>query len=46
MEEDELVEITPRSINITELGRLFIRNVAMHFDAYLQEKETRFSRTI
>ncbi len=46
MEEDELVEINSRSIIITELGRLFLRSVAMHFDAYLQEKETRFSRTI
>ncbi len=46
MEEDELVEITSENLSITELGRLFIRNVAMHFDAYLQEKETRFSRTI
>ncbi len=46
MEEDELVVITPESISITELGRLFIRNVAMHFDAYLQGKENRYSRTV
>ncbi len=46
MEKDELVEVTAENITITERGRLFIRNVAMCFDAYLQKRETRYSRTI
>jgi oxygen-independent coproporphyrinogen-3 oxidase len=48
MEEDGLVERGERHLGMTELGRLFLRNVCMLFDAYLpdQEKEGRFSRTV
>ena len=35
MEADGLVEIEPDHLEVTEAGRLFIRNVAMAFDAYL-----------
>ncbi len=34
------------SIHVTSLGRLFIRNVAMVFDAYLATKKTTFSQTV
>ncbi len=45
---ENLVEITDTQILVTELGRFFVRNVAMVFDAYLTAKlsEKRFSSTI
>ncbi|MEK7684412.1 MAG: oxygen-independent coproporphyrinogen III oxidase [Verrucomicrobiota bacterium] len=47
LEADRLVRKTAGGLEVTEIGRLFIRNIAMRFDAYLpQEKERRFSRTI
>jgi oxygen-independent coproporphyrinogen III oxidase len=47
LEADGLVKKTSRGISITDAGRLFIRNIAMRFDAYLpEERERRFSRTI
>ncbi len=49
MQEDGLVELTASRIQVTETGRLFLRNIAMCFDAYLQDStvETpRYSRTI
>jgi oxygen-independent coproporphyrinogen-3 oxidase len=50
MVDDGLVEITPDRIEVTPLGRLLVRNVAMSFDAYLGgclgRNATRFSRTV
>ncbi|HEX7859325.1 MAG TPA: oxygen-independent coproporphyrinogen III oxidase [Verrucomicrobiae bacterium] len=47
LEADGLVERSGDGVVVTETGRLFIRNIAMRFDAYLpQESERRFSRTI
>jgi oxygen-independent coproporphyrinogen III oxidase len=47
LENDGLLTRDSEKIQITERGRLFIRNIAMRFDAYLpQETERRFSRTI
>jgi oxygen-independent coproporphyrinogen III oxidase len=47
LEADGLLERNGDGITVTETGRLFIRNIAMRFDAYLpQESERRFSRTI
>jgi len=47
LEEDGLIELKDRRINILPVGRLLIRNVAMVFDAYLKsKKELKFSRTI
>jgi oxygen-independent coproporphyrinogen-3 oxidase len=48
LEEDGLVEIQKRNIIITKTGRLFLRNIAMCFDAYLQDREVSlsFSKTI
>jgi oxygen-independent coproporphyrinogen-3 oxidase len=47
MEADGLLVKTPAGIEVTDLGRLLIRNIAMRFDAYANtRKENRFSRTI
>ncbi len=47
LEEDGLIRIKDRKIEILPVGRLLIRNVAMVFDAHLRnKKELRFSRTI
>jgi oxygen-independent coproporphyrinogen-3 oxidase len=43
---DGLVELDGGRITITPLGRLFVRNVAMVFDAYLDGGEARFSQTV
>ena len=46
-EEDGLVVRTGTQLELTALGRLFVRNVAMVFDAYLSRAEKpRFSRTV
>lgn len=46
-EEDGLVVRTGTQLELTPLGRLFMRNVAMVFDAYLGWTErTRFSQTV
>lgn len=46
---DNLVEISPQAIKITDAGRPFLRNICMAFDARLQRKQPDFpifSRTI
>ena len=45
---DGLLEITPERIRITDLGRIFLRNIAMVFDGYLKEapRGPLFSRTL
>ena len=47
---DGLVRVSPDEIRVTMLGQIFIRNVAMIFDAYLKEQtlESRplFSKTL
>ncbi|MEO6146443.1 MAG: oxygen-independent coproporphyrinogen III oxidase [Sulfuriferula sp.] len=46
---DELVELTPERVRVTEAGRIFLRNIAMTFDAYLhqpQDASPRYSRTV
>jgi len=46
-EEDGLVIRTGSQLELTPLGRLFVRNVAMVFDAYLAwGDKPRFSRTV
>lgn len=49
-EADELITIEPMRITVTALGRLFVRNIASVFDAYLSrhkaETEERFSKSI
>ncbi|HKB70923.1 MAG TPA: oxygen-independent coproporphyrinogen III oxidase [Thermoanaerobaculia bacterium] len=46
--EDGLVEISGREIRATQLGRIFLRNLAMPFDAYLAAASAKpmFSRTL
>lgn len=48
--EDGLIELDDRGIRVTPLGRLFVRNVAMPFDAYLEKQrqanKPMFSRTV
>jgi oxygen-independent coproporphyrinogen-3 oxidase len=46
--EDGLVELTAEEIRATALGRVFLRNLAMPFDAYLETAPERpvFSRTL
>ena len=43
---DGLVEFDAKRITVTEAGRLFIRNIAMCFDAYTAPGEGRHSKTI
>ena len=46
-EDDGLVVRTGSQLELTPLGRLFVRNVAMVFDAHLSRAERpRFSRTV
>jgi oxygen-independent coproporphyrinogen-3 oxidase len=47
-EEDGLIELRPGEIAATPLGRIFLRNLAMPFDAYLAEASEKpvFSRTL
>ncbi len=47
LESDGLLVKTPGGFLVTDSGRLFIRNIAMRFDANLpKQSERRFSRTI
>jgi len=45
---DGLVEIKNRKIIVTEMGRLLIRNIAMNFDRYIEQKtdKAKYSRTV
>ncbi len=47
-EMDGFVEITDTGFNITDLGKLFLRNIAMVFDEYLKQKlhQTAYSKTV
>ncbi|MDP6124369.1 MAG: oxygen-independent coproporphyrinogen III oxidase [Candidatus Latescibacteria bacterium] len=48
--DDGMVEVTPKGIDVKPLGQMFVRNVAMTFDAYLRSKQKSdkpvFSRTV
>jgi oxygen-independent coproporphyrinogen III oxidase len=46
MAADGLVEIDRDRIEVTPLGRLLVRNIAMSFDAYLGTSTVRYSRTV
>lgn len=47
LEADGLLKVNERGIEVTQLGRLLIRNIAMRFDAYQNaRKENCFSKTI
>lgn len=50
LEDDGLVHVSDTCIQVSELGRYFIRNIAMPFDAYLKRSavnaQPRYSRAI
>jgi oxygen-independent coproporphyrinogen-3 oxidase len=47
MEADGLIVRNERGLAVTDAGRLFLRNIAMQFDAYLGKgKAERFSKTV
>lgn len=46
--EDDLVKIYDTKLEVTQMGRLLIRNIAMNFDHYIEQKQdnARYSRTV
>lgn len=46
--EDGLLHMSPRAIEVTEVGRFFIRNICMKFDRYLEKEASArvYSRTV
>ena len=46
LEVDGLVNLSPKHIKVTEIGRLLVRNIAVIFDTYITKKEQKFSRAI
>ena len=44
--DDGLLEKTHGGLRVTDTGRLFVRNMAMTFDAYLGVGQARYSRTV
>ena len=47
--EDELLQINESTMELSFLGRLFVRNIAMVFDTYLARQQSgnpMFSRTL
>jgi len=48
LDADGLILLTPESISVTSLRRIFIRNIAMAFDKYLQRPKEKplFSKTL
>lgn len=45
-QEDGLIVVNEDGFSVTEEGRLFIRNIAMPFDAYLEKAPARYSKTV
>ncbi len=46
MRDDGLVDIYPDRFEVTKLGRLFLRNIAMLFDGRLDIGNARYSKTV
>ncbi len=46
LQREGLVELRGREVEVTPLGRIFIRNVATVFDAYLEQHQQIFSRAV
>ena len=46
MEQDGLIKVHPESLQVTDLGRFFIRNICMIFDQYLERSAGQYSKTI
>ena len=45
-ESDGILKSVATGYEVTELGRMFVRNVAMKFDAYLQKSPVTYSKTV
>ena len=46
LEKDGLIGCSSAGFEVTERGRLFLRNIAMIFDAYLGKDQAKYSRTV
>ncbi|MBD2663231.1 oxygen-independent coproporphyrinogen III oxidase [Richelia sinica FACHB-800] len=46
LEDDGLVNISPQEIQITDTGRLLVRNIAVVFDTHTRNRAAKFSRAI
>ncbi|BAZ31466.1 oxygen-independent coproporphyrinogen III oxidase [Cylindrospermum sp. NIES-4074] len=46
LEADGLVSLSTEEIQITDIGRLLVRNIAVIFDTHTRMRETKFSRAI
>lgn len=46
LEQDGLVQLNADGLEVTPLGRLFLRNIGMVFDAYLKPGQGKFSKTV
>ncbi|MDZ8036103.1 MULTISPECIES: oxygen-independent coproporphyrinogen III oxidase [unclassified Nostoc] len=46
LEADGLVSLSKNQIQITDIGRLLVRNIAVIFDTHTRTRETKFSRAI
>lgn len=46
MQQDGLLEVNDKGVQVTDPGRLLIRNICMVFDIYLDQAKARFSRVI
>ncbi|MFC5050255.1 oxygen-independent coproporphyrinogen III oxidase [Rubritalea spongiae] len=46
MEIDGLLERSENALQVTPQGALFIRNIAMHFDAHLAQSSAKHSKTV
>jgi oxygen-independent coproporphyrinogen-3 oxidase len=44
--DDGLVNLSRDGLNVTDLGRLFLRNIAVCFDSYYSTESKRHSRTV
>ena len=47
-QQDHLIEASDRALEVTELGKIFIRNICVGFDRYYRQKKIsqQFSRTV
>lgn len=46
MQSDGILNINAEHLEITKLGRMFLRNVAMVFDGRISEEKSKYSKTI
>lgn len=46
LKQDGLIRLKEDSLEVTPLGRLFLRNIGIVFDAYLKPGEGKFSKTV